>query len=502
MKKFVIIIGVILILIGALYGFDHSLSGLNNPNLEIVPTLTQQTASVPINYGANNYGFLDIQTFIGGVYYYQNEPYVASSYTPSGASTYFEGYAYLNWTLANNCPSTTYSTTVLTISMSYTVTLADNQSNYIYASGTQTYSLTVRNSPTSLNGNPGWYSGEVIRTSPSPSQLFLPMTIAGEQNNIIQVKTSFSVSANPPNADNFQNFNNPSGNVMSEAALLPSGAALSPPTPDPVVEGHSVSINYQTQFGAGDGYFLQIHGSSAYDGGAMVKNISLGDNVQSTYSYTVPSNAFVLGAQGTGNEWYIDMYDNNFELITQTVFTVNSTNSEPPAPVITLTSTPQGVGGTWLVGQTMSLKITSMPNQNTSNPINFVIVSIFTGSSASTPQLYVVQNEQIIVSNNVSYITFQLPDTPQNVYITAQSVDSEGITSAVSMQSISSLEITSGHLPINVNVWFTIAIFVSMVLGILAIAWIGVLDVSSKIVLATSYAIMLILIYVGNGGVL
>jgi hypothetical protein len=500
--KAAIIVALLMILAGGVIGFDHQLLNPNLAEIAAVPSLTQTVTSVPINYGSNNYGSLSVATEIKGTYYYQNTPYIASSYTPSGSSTYFAGYTYLNWTLQNNCPSTTYSTTVLTVVVNYNVFLASNPS-FDYNYGSQQYTLTVRNSPTSLNGNPGWYSGEVITTSPNPGVLFTPMTIAGEQNGVVEVKTSFSVSASPPNADGFQNFNNPSGTVISEAAILPSGASLSPPTPNPVVEGNYVDIQYQTQFGAGDGYFLQIHGSSAYDGGVMVKNISLGDNIQSSYNYLVPSNAFILGATGTGNEWFVDMYDNNFELITQTVFTVNSTNTEPTAPTIQLLSSPQGTGNTWQIGQQMELKITGLPNKNTGNPISNIIVNVFTASSESEPQLYVIQNDNMSAHNGTVYVNFTLPDTPQNLYITAQSVDSEGIASSVSVVSISSLEITHKQPPANNSLawyWSLIAIVVAII-GAMMLFWYGGVELTQRIILIIGYISMIFLIYIGYGGI-
>ena len=500
--KAAIIVALLMILAGGVIGFDHQLLG--NPNLaEIasVPSLTQTSESVPICYGSNYYGSLSVSTSIQGVYYYQNTPYIASSYTPSGASTYFAGYISLNWTLENTPPFTFYSTITLTVSVNYAVTLKNSQDYYSYASGTQSYNLVVRDTTSSLNGNPGWEAGEVITPSTNPSVLFLPITIAGEQNNIVQVKTSFSVSANPPNADYGENFNNPSGNVLSEAAILPSGASLSPPTPDPVVEGHSVSISYQTQFGAGSGYFMQIHGSSAYDGGAIVQNVSLGDNIQSTYDYTVPSNAFVAGASGTGNEWYVDIYDNNFELITQTVFTVNSTNVEPPAPTIQLLSSPQGVGDTWQIGQQMELKIVGLSNKNTNNPITDIVVNVFTASSASQPQLYVIQNDNMSATNGTVYVNFTLPDTPQNVYITAQSIDNEGIASAIATVSISSLEITHKQ-PVNSVAWYwSLIMVISVITGSLLIFWYGGVEITQRMTLIFGYVVMLLLIYIGYGGI-
>ena len=501
--KAAIIVALLMILAGGVIGFDHQLLG--NPNLaEIapVPSLVQTYDSVPISYGSNNYGSLSISTSIQGVYYYQNTPYIASSYTPSGSSTYFTGYTYLNWTLQNSCPDTSYSTTILTVSVNYYVFLTSNPSFY-YDYGSQSYTLTVRNSAQSLNGIPGWYSGETITASPNPGALFTPISIAGEQNGVVEVKAYFNVSANPPNADFFTNFDPQSGHVSSQAAILPSGAALSPPTPNPVVEGNTVSINYQTQFGAGDGYFLQIHGSSAYDGGATVKNVSIGDNTQSTYNYLVPSNAFVSGATGTGNEWYIDIYDNNFELITQTVFTVNSTNAEPPAPTIQLLSSPQGTGSTWQIGQQIELEIVGLPNKNTNNPITDIVVNVFTASSASQPQLYVIQNDNMSAKNGTVYVNFTLPDTPQNLYITAQSVDSKGIASPVATVSISSLEITHKQPPANNNLawyWSLIMIIVAIT-GSLLIFWYGGIEITQRMTLIFGYVVMLLLIYIGYGGI-
>lgn len=496
-----IILSLVMIFSGAVIGFDHSLTGINNPNLQVVPTLVQQTAGVPVNYGSNNYGSLSISTRIGGVYCYSGTPYVASSFTQDGASTYFEGYTYLNWTLEGNCPSTTYSTITLTVTMNYEVFLASNPS-YYYASGSQVYSLSVRTSPDSSSTTPGWYAGEVITISPNPGSLFLPISITGQQNGIIEVKSSFTVTANPPNADFFTNFDDQSGSVLSEAAILPSGASLSPPTPNPVVEGHSISIPYVTQFGAGGAYTLRIYGSSAYDNGQEVKNVSLTDNTDSSYTYTVPSNAFVAGASGTGNEWSISIYNDNFELITQTTFVVNTTNAEPPAPVISILSTPQGAGNTWQEGQQVELKITAGENQNTLSPISYIILSVFSGSSVSSVSTTVINNAQFPVKNGVVYVNFTMPYAPDNLYIEAQSVDSGGVASPQTLQTISSLDITAGHTNSQAPAYFSIAMLAAAFLGFAVIfIWIPG-DAATKVVLAFGYGGMLLLLYLGFGGVI
>jgi hypothetical protein len=456
---------------------DQSLS--NNPN----GYMSLYASGGWFNASGNNIGNVKYTLEpVQGTYQYNNEPYIASSIMSTGLSSNFALVLNGNITIYAQAETTSSTGVVFTINFYTNVTI--NNNNVLYYHTVYNY-----NFPVTL------YSGTV--TQAFSLQLVPTTSLTGVFNNIATFTVTGVTSANPMGGWGpafVGEFQSVKSTTDREVFVLPGTATLKQPQ-TPIEQGTPEEIYYSTGFAptngnTGTAYALEIFGSPAYNGGALITKIYLGQNIgNGEYTFNVPSNAFVQSTIPNANQfsvWLLDVNVGSFPLIEKQFFSIDNYSYEPPVPTITITNAPSN--GQYYTGQTVDVTIHTTPNNITNAKISYVDIWVYSSTSTSAGAEYIIQDRAFDVTNNVAKFSFVVPDNPQSLYIQAESVDIYGRASKMVTYSISSYDIHTTHAP-NISLIFEeIAFIVAMIGGFIAILFLAPTDMVSKLIIGIAWA--------------
>lgn len=491
-------VAAIMLLSASMIAFDHENpnNSLNIFNLQTATLSNSPSSTLPLyssgglyNLSGVNFGSITLYMEpVGGTYQYDGKPYIASAFTSDGTSTTFNVLfnATVNW---NAVTAGSFSSQLPTLYVTVSTTAVIQGVNTQFSFGSQTFSTTFPTSQT--------YFTQKLAVN---SALVNAKTFTGAYNSLVTFTTAVSVTAT--NESNFYgylgaSFHNEQVTLSRQVLILPSTAQLQQPQ-SPIKQGTIETITYTTGFApinpSGNGYYLIIAGSPAYNGGQVVANISLKDNViNGQYAFQVPSNAFVPTTQVNGNQWSVVLADNNFGLVYKEFFTIDHYSYEPPAPTITITNPP--AGGQFVYGQTVDVTVHAPMNTNSSTPIQYVDIWVYSGISQSSPAMYVYNDVPMTVVNGNVTFSFQMPNSPNNLYIQAESVDQYGRASQITIMEISSYDIHSPNATAPSGALATIIIAVVASIVGTFLLFITPIDTLSKGILISAWIASVLIIF-------
>ena len=416
---------------------------------------------------------------VQGTYQYNNEPYIASSIMSTGLSSNFA--LVLNGNITINAHISLNSATII-LNFYTNMTVLNN--NLLYYHTVYKYNIPA----TAL-------SSDVVQSF--SLQLVPTTSLTGAYNNIGTFTVTGKTSANPMGGwggYGVGEFQSVKSTTYREVFVLPGTATLKQPQ-TPIKQGTPEEIYYSTGFAptngnSGTAYALEIFGSPAYNGGALITKIYIGQNIgNGEYTFNVPSNAFVQSSIPNANQfsvWLLDVNVGSFPLIEKQFFSIDNYSYEPPVPTITITNAP--ANGQYYTGQTVDVTIHTTPNNLTNAKISYVDVWVYSSTSTSAGAEYIIQDRAFDVTNNVATFSFVVPDNPQSLYIQAESVDIYGRASKMVTYSISSYDIHTTHAP-NISLIFEeIAFIVAMIGGFIAILFLAPTDMVSKLIIGIAWA--------------
>jgi hypothetical protein len=495
-KTTAIIIALIMIGVASTMAFEH-----NNNNAPLFSFLTPSTLQQNPYANGTLYasGGLDNasgETFgeysfymVGGEtpYYYNNQPYIATGFTPDSTSTPFS--QNINFSVTWNNNPFNYEDGFMSVDAIVVLTI----------SGTS-YSKTIGS--WNLTTNIGYSSSD--QTYLTMQNMFSEKTITGLYNAVATLTVYGNITANPPGG--YGGYSSATFHIVHFQAsrqllILPSTASLSQPTPNPVEVGKKVDIQYSTGFSpvnsAGYGYQLLIIGSYAYNNGQIITTVNLKDNIQNgNYYYTIPLNAFFNTTLQNANQFEVKLLDLNFNLAHHEFFTIDNYSYEPPQPVVSIINAPSN--GQYYSGQSVTVQVNYSINQVTKLNIAYVDIWVYSGQTLGTPSQYILDDKAITTvgtGNGSITFTFTVPDNTNNLYIQAQAVDSEGRASSMVTYTIASTNIHTNKNFTNTNVILEdIAFIVAGVAGIIAFLLVPI-DVSSRVILITGWLVSLLIVY-------
>ena len=434
---------------------------------------------------------------VEGTYQYNGKPYIASTITSDGTSSNFGLVVDGNITIYATASSDATSTITISVTFYTNITIQGDANAIGYYQKAYNYNI-----PFTL------VSSTV--TQPFSLNIVPVTTITGAYNSIVDFSVHAVTSSNPSDGWGFYgqgSFNSITMTSNREVYILPATVSLQQPK-TPIQQGTQESIFYSTGYAPansqGQAYALEIFGSPAYNGGSLLKTVYIGQNIgNGEYTYAVPSNAFVKSTQLNANQFKVELLDINvgaFPLVEKEFFTIDNYSYEPPKPTMTILNAPSN--GQYYSGQTVTIQINYYINSITKTPINYVDVWVYSAISSSQPAEYIINDVPYKVTtsgNGTLTVSFQVPDNPNSLYISAIAVDEYGRSSQMGSFYISSYDIHTTHpgkQPVNLleEIAFIIAIVAGSVLmylylpmdilskGIIIAAWVG-----SILIIMSSY---------------
>lgn len=207
--------------------------------------------------------------------------------------------------------------------------------------------------------------------------------------------------------------------------------------------GGTVNIHGQVNFGQ---YYVLLYGSSAYNGGELIKNFTIqGQNTYYNFSYVIPQGAFSNSSNPQANEWTVELWNSLLSQYQTNFFSVDHLSYIPPTPKVTITNTPST--DVWVVGDVVDVSVHTTNNVHSGVPVASIIVWVYYdegGMPADGSSLWIINNQDYTVTNNYANFSFQLGNLIQSVAISAVAVDSQGRASNTSTVDIQASQITTG----------------------------------------------------------
>ncbi len=491
MKIYGVLIALFLVVIGFGVAYLHTSSTNVAPADIFSSSLSQNpSASGALYTGSGFFSYKEANYEIsipqlGGVYYENGQPIIYSTFSDSNAaSTLFSQSIWLNFTNDYVLNAPTFG-----LQVSYT---------YYVLSGNQEYQ-TVSGSYTAPAMTPATSSENY-----GPYQIFDNAYFKGAITGIVVLNVNYKIYGVDDNSLN--DFTTVTGSLSREVYIGQTSASLS--APSPVAVGQTFTITYSTGYGqdytgsnTAPFYQMLIYGSTAYNGGALVKTIDLSPDMQgATVTYTMPSNAWVYSTSADANNWKIVISNGYFAYNVYTLVSVKSLSLIPPAPTITITNTPSS--GDWVVGDQVSVLVHTYPNNNSKQPISSVNVFVYAAPQENEPSYYIVGSGgnplTVQVNNNNASFAFTLPQTTQNIFIQVDSFDKGGETSSWTYQIIGANHIfqsksqseTASATNLGLEIGIGAAIIVGSVLMFLYVPF----DAMTKIIIIIGYVAMWLII--------
>ena len=230
--------------------------------------------------------------------------------------------------------------------------------------------------------------------------------------------------------------------LYHEFYIVPGSGSISvSPTVQQI--GGKVYIHGQVNFGQ---YYVLLYGSSAYNGGGLIKNFTInGQNTYYNFSYVIPQGAFTNSSNPQANEWTVELWNSLLSQYQAKFFTVDYLSYIPPTPKITITDTPST--DVWIVGDVVDVSVHTTNNVHSGVSVASIVVWVYYdegGMPASGSSLWIIDNQDYTVTNNYANFSFQLGNLIQSIAISAVAVDSQGRASNTSTIDIQASQITTG----------------------------------------------------------
>ena len=139
-------------------------------------------------------------------------------------------------------------------------------------------------------------------------------------------------------------------------------------------------------------------------------------------------------------------------------------------------------------------------NSITKTPIKYIDVWVYSAISSNQPAEYIINDVPYKTStsgNGSIDVSFQLPDNPNSLYVSAIAVDNNGLSSKMATFDISSYDIhTTKKLANPINLLEVIGFVIAMIVGSILIYLYIPTDELSKIIIIIGWvgAILILLV--------